>query len=210
MEDDPFDSLLRIEEQYYKEGYDLGVKDGSHAGLIEGRLFGLEKGFEKYVTIGTLHGRSVLWSGRLRRARRGISGDGMSEASTMLKDRQSPGHEFAWECKPPNQEEHTLTTPGTIPQIPNNTRLEKHIRILYALTELSSLSTENSEESVSAFDDRLKRADGKVKIIEKILDESSSDKLTTTEPERQTGLVNKHNFKVDGSIEDSSTFPAGH
>ena len=64
-EADPFDSLLSLEDKFYKEGYDLGVSDGTHAGLIEGRLFGLERGFEKYVSMGNLYGRAVIWTGRL-------------------------------------------------------------------------------------------------------------------------------------------------
>ncbi|KAJ4302395.1 hypothetical protein N0V88_002539 [Collariella sp. IMI 366227] len=44
-------------------------------------------------------------------------------------------------------------------------RLEKHVRTLYALAETESLSTENTDEAVDDFDDRLRRAQGRAKII---------------------------------------------
>jgi hypothetical protein len=62
---DPFDDLLTLEDTLYTAAYDLGVSDGAHAGRIEGRIFGLEKGFEKFAELGQLHGRSVIWGSRL-------------------------------------------------------------------------------------------------------------------------------------------------
>lgn len=53
----------------------------------------------------------------------------------------------------------------------NNPRLHKHILTLYALVEPASLSIQNTEAAVSDFDDRLRRAEGKVKIIERITGE---------------------------------------
>jgi len=40
------------------------------------------------------------------------------------------------------------------------------------------LSTENTEEAVSEFDDRLKRAEGKAKIIERLVGEGREDTET--------------------------------
>jgi len=62
-----------------------------------------------------------------------------------------------------------------IPHLPQNSRLEKHIATLYALTEVESLSTENNEEAVSDFDDRFKRAVSKTKVIENIIKERTVD-----------------------------------
>jgi len=53
--------------------------------------------------------------------------------------------------------------------------LDKHVRTLYALSELESLSTQNIEDAVSEFDDRFKRAVAKVKVIESIVDEGHID-----------------------------------
>lgn len=205
MEDDPFDSLLGLEDQYYKEGYDLGVKDGSQAGLIEGRLFGLERSFEKYAAMGILHGRSALWAGRLPRPQTETSG-----TLTMVDESRRPRHAYCPQYKLPNQEEDTSLARGTIHQLPLNARLEKHIRILYALTEPASLSKENSEESVSEFDDRLKKADGKFKIIEKLLDESSTGSQVTARPAMRTGQAFEQNSKADASIEYVSSLRARH
>ncbi|KAI9706277.1 MAG: hypothetical protein M1820_004852 [Bogoriella megaspora] len=60
-----FDSLLELEDNFYQEGYKLGVEDGSRAGRVEGRLLGLEKGFEKYVTMGQYHGNVSVWQARV-------------------------------------------------------------------------------------------------------------------------------------------------
>ena len=62
---DIFADVLNLEDQYYQEGYDLGVTDGSKSGRIEGRLFGLQKGFEKFLEMGKLSGRAAVWEARL-------------------------------------------------------------------------------------------------------------------------------------------------
>ncbi|KAF7553436.1 hypothetical protein G7046_g7112 [Stylonectria norvegica] len=54
-----------------------------------------------------------------------------------------------------------------LPALPHNTRLQKNISTLYALVEPETLSTANSDEAVQDFDDRVKRALGKAKVIEK-------------------------------------------
>ena len=54
------DDRLSLEEQFYKEGHDLGVSDGQRAGQAEGRQFGMQKGFEKFVQMGKLHGRAEV------------------------------------------------------------------------------------------------------------------------------------------------------
>jgi hypothetical protein len=46
---DPFDSVLNLEDDLYTSAYALGAADGSRAGRVEGRIFGLEKGFEKFA-----------------------------------------------------------------------------------------------------------------------------------------------------------------
>ena len=63
--EDPFNVLLNLEDTYYNEGYNLGLADGAQAGRTEGRLFGLEKGFEKFMEFGRLQGKSTVWSARL-------------------------------------------------------------------------------------------------------------------------------------------------
>ncbi|KAF8422113.1 hypothetical protein EV426DRAFT_186548 [Tirmania nivea] len=62
---DIFDPLLSLEEHYYDKGYNEGLRDGEKAGLIEGRLFGLEKGFDKFFELGRLQGRVSVWKARI-------------------------------------------------------------------------------------------------------------------------------------------------
>ncbi|PSK33602.1 hypothetical protein B9Z65_7489 [Elsinoe australis] len=148
-EEDPFDELLGLEDQYYQEGHALGVADGSKAGRIEGRIFGMQKGFEKFAAMGALAGKCAIWEAR------------------MLNSKQSS-----------QQSTTDDNTEGKVPPIPHSERLQKHIATLAALTEAASLDTQNSEEAVSDFDDRLKRAEAKAKIISSIVGESQTSKGT--------------------------------
>jgi hypothetical protein len=166
MDEDIFDSLLHLEDGYYNDGYRLGVEDGSRAGRIEGRVFGLEQGFEKFLEMGKLNGRACVWAAR------------MPQKATMegsLKQESQPEN--------PNQSEGERTSsaqPGVgeslrVAPFQPNSRLEKHISILYGLSEAESLSTENTEDTVSDFDDRFKRAQSKAKVIETIIKEREVD-----------------------------------
>src|SRR5882762_2032425 len=89
MEDDPFESVLDLEETYYQEGYDLGVADGSRAGQIEGRVFGIEKGFEKFAAMGMLHGRAAVWASRLPRKKE--QGKDNERKATIAQDEVTSG-----------------------------------------------------------------------------------------------------------------------
>jgi hypothetical protein len=62
---DPFDTLLTLEDTLYSDAYALGCADGARAGRIEGRIFGLEQGFEKFAAMGALHGRACVWGSRV-------------------------------------------------------------------------------------------------------------------------------------------------
>ena len=202
-EPDPFDDLLSLEDKFYKEGYDLGVSDGERAGLVEGRLFGLEKGFEKYAAMGKLHGRAIIWAGRLPEAKSQVDaeskgGEKKNDTTSTEQGGQEESASKGASCK--------------VHVLPANPRLEGHIRTLYALTEPGSLSTENSEDSVSDFDDRLRRAEGKIKIIEKLIGEMvSGDTSEESSLGEQGTLQNaRANKKGDGGIEDISSLHARH
>jgi hypothetical protein len=180
---DDFDSLFNLEEEYYTEGYNLGVADGSRAGRIEGRLFGLEKGFEKFAAMGSLAGRNAVWEARIPDS---------NSASTAEKE-----SEFK------------------LPKLSAGARLQKHLQTLFALTEAETLSTENNEDSVSDFDDRLKRAEGKVKVIEKLVSEGPLV-LETSQPaasggantqERRQIKIKRTDAGGESSMED---FNIGH
>ncbi|KAL8388069.1 hypothetical protein RB595_009478 [Gaeumannomyces hyphopodioides] len=136
---DPFDDVLNLEDQFYQEGYQQGAADGGQAGKIEGRGLGLEKGYEKFLEAGRLYGRSLVWGTRLsQQAKQSEEG----RTGTVLERQE-------------------------LPPLPANPRLRKNIVTLHALVEPETLSTENTDEAVNDFDDRVKRAQGKVRIIEK-------------------------------------------
>jgi hypothetical protein len=180
-----FDEVLGLEEQFYDDGYRQGLADGVKAGRIEGRTFGLEKGFEKYIESGRLHGKSIIWANRMVQNVKGEASINPTSNVTVSGPK-------------------ILDTPTSqrleMPQLPNNARLAKNVRVLYALAESDSLSTENSEEAVSDFDDRFKRAQAKAKIIERMAGEVKNDTKELTNP----------TSSKDGSIEDVSVLNARH
>ncbi|KAL7901605.1 hypothetical protein HDV63DRAFT_59358 [Trichoderma sp. SZMC 28014] len=142
MSSDLFDDVFTLEDRFYTQGYNQGVEDGARAGRIEGRSLGMEKGFEKFLESGRIASKSLVWANRLPR-------------------NAQPGGA--------SEEKEKSSEACTLPPLPKNPRLEKNIKLAYALVEPDTLSTENSDEAVQDFDDRVKRAQGKVKIIEKML-----------------------------------------
>jgi hypothetical protein len=147
--EDPFDVVLNLEDQYYQEGFQAGIEDGSRAGLIEGRFFGFEKGFEKFLEMGKLSGRACVWSARMQK-------DKVSSRQSF--DAGDEGSDV-----------------GGVKSLKYGERLDRHVQTLRALSELESLSTQNTEDAVSEFDDRFKRATAKVKVIESIVGEERAD-----------------------------------
>ena len=148
MVNDVFDEILDLEEQFYNAGYQQGINDGAKAGKIEGRTFGLEQGFEKFKASGQLYGKSIIWANRFH-------------------------------SRAPNATlESTASTDSTpklqLPPLPDNPRLARHIKAVHALAESESLPTENTEDAVTEFDDRLKRAQAKAKMIDRITGEGLS------------------------------------
>ncbi|OLN86429.1 putative ORAOV1 family protein [Colletotrichum chlorophyti] len=146
MSSDPFDDILTLEDQFFSEGYRQGTEDGVQAGKIEGRSVGLAKGYEKFLESGRIHGRSVVWANRL-----------------------SLPQKTAADTSPGEQQQKTCS----LPPLPPNARLEKNVTAAFALLEPDTLSKENSDDAVNDFDDRFKRAQGKVKIIERMTGEAA-------------------------------------
>ena len=153
---DPFDDVLNLEDQFYQEGYRQGTADGAQAGKIEGRGLGLEKGYEKFLEGGRLYGRSLVWGTRLVR-----------QAQQQQQQQQQQDQVLSGGDSTSSKERQEL------PPLPTNPRLRKNIVTLHALIEPETLSTENTDEAVNDFDDRLKRAQGKARIIEKTTGEQA-------------------------------------
>ncbi|KAK2769887.1 hypothetical protein FQN53_005820 [Emmonsiellopsis sp. PD_33] len=201
MDHDLLDSLLGLEDGFYNEGYELGVSDGARAGYSEGSVFAVEKGFEKFQEMGRLYGKAIIWAKRLP-GDHGLLLPAQAESSSSTSSsskQQAPGNkehagvEKAAEVK-------SLTTGSKLPPLPANSRLEKHIATLLSLVDPLTLSTENSEEAVADFDDRLKKATAKAKIIEKIIGEQSETPNTSKE-------ANGGGGPGTGNIEDIGPLP---
>lgn len=148
MSVDPFEDVFNLENGFYTQGYEQGVKDGEQAGRIEGRQFGMSTGYEKFLESGRLAGRATVWANRMPN-------------KSQTEQSQPPGSDTATSAY--ETEKHC-----TLPPLQANQRLEKNIRTLYALVEPETLSTTNSDEAVQDFDDRVKRAQGKAKVIERM------------------------------------------
>jgi hypothetical protein len=162
MQSNVFDEVLGLEEQFYDDGFQQGLTDGVKAGQIEGRTFGLEKGFEKYVESGRLYGKSLIWANRMP----------ASQQSLTSEDRQHPR---LTSNATSNDHSQGKSFHNKLPSLPSSQRLSKHLKVLHALSESESLSIENTEEAVSDFDDRLKRSQGKAKVIERMIGEGREE-----------------------------------
>jgi hypothetical protein len=130
---------------------------------LEDQLYeeGYKLGFEDGTKAGKIEGRSV----------------GMAKGfDKFLESGRLYGKAVVWANRLPANS----SRPGEqrddidkLPPLPENTRLEKNISSLHALMEPDTLSTENSDESVADFDDRLRKAQGKAKVIERLVGEKS-------------------------------------
>ncbi|KAH6639775.1 hypothetical protein C7974DRAFT_138738 [Boeremia exigua] len=172
---DPFDDLLTLEDTLYTTAHDQGVADGARAGRIEGRIFGLEKGFEKFSALGELHGRGAVWGSRL--ARRVKNPATTTEPTTSTTTAGSA---------------HTPLPPLANP----SSRLLSNTSLLYHLTDPLTFSTANTEAGVEDFDDRFKRAGAKAKVIERIVGENAPGKDAKS-PERGGGAAKARNVRLE-------------
>lgn len=60
------DSSLNLEELYYQEGFTEGSRVGETQGLIEGRIYGSEISYERYLSLGLLYGKMSYWKAKHR------------------------------------------------------------------------------------------------------------------------------------------------
>ena len=193
MPEDLFDSLFTLEDSLYDEGYRQGEADGARAGRLEGRVFGIEKGFEKYQVMGMLHGRATVLRARLAAGRSSAGSGAISDEGAAVEvshDQQS-------------------SLPGNAPSpLQPSARLEKHIQTLLALVDPATLSLDNTEDAVSAFDDRLKRARAKMRVIESIVGEGGTDERGA-EKTRDGGktVAATSRFGGEENIEDIRSAP---
>lgn len=163
MESNLLDDLLDLEEDFYKEGHDLGVADGAHAGYTEGTVFAVEKGFEKFVEMGRLYGKALVWAQRLAD----------SNASKNLNLNNEAGG-ASTVLQQASEKEGAILEPTAcraMLNFPPSSRLAKNIDTLLELVDPASLVMENTEEAVTDVDERLKGAAIKAKLIQRALGE---------------------------------------
>ncbi|GAM41273.1 nuclear pore complex protein [Talaromyces pinophilus] len=188
MDTDILDNILSLEEQFYKEGYDLGVIDGARAGYTEGSVFAVEKSFEKLLQLGRLYGRALVWNQRL------ISSGVNEEAETTKV----------------GEGEDSITTDmcNAMPPLHQGSRLAKNIQTLLALVDPATLVLQNTEDAVSEIEERLKGASLKVKLIQRALGETSFGDSSAVD-----GFAageGKSAGDGSGSIEDISSLHVRH
>jgi hypothetical protein len=209
MEPDLLEDLLDIEENFYNEGYALGLSDGTEAGYMEGAVFAVEKGYEKLFELGKLYGKSLVWMQRLTTTTTTSTAlHHTAEVSPALgstprdlnegeQQQQTVTNLFSTALDPTSLCESMSRLPVTAG---SNSRLEKNIRNLLSLLDPATLSLENTEDAISEIEDRLKNAILKAKLIQRILGERDGAAQTTTAGDGDGS----------GSIEDISSLNIRH
>lgn len=190
MEADPLDSLLDLEEQFYKEGFDLGAADGAEAGYTEGSVFAVEKGFEKFVEMGRLYGKALVWAQRL------------AEYESNEASEQSPRQTVTATVS----DSFDPSICKRMPRLPaHSNRLKRNLQTLLELVDPASLDMHNNEEAVNDVDERLKGAAVKAKLIQRAMGESEE-----TLGGRSSVRDGQKPGDGTGSIEDISSLNARH
>ncbi|PHH74318.1 hypothetical protein CDD82_4986 [Ophiocordyceps australis] len=168
---DALENVLDLENDFYQQGYREGLADGSRAGRIEGRSVGMQNGFDKFLECGRLAAKAIVWANRLplpplEPDQGGNAFPTDSKKSTCQVPTSDPAHRAPIPAQHASERLATRTLP---PLVRTSLRLDKNIRAIYALVEPATLSTLNTDEAVNEFDDRIKRARGKLKVVERLI-----------------------------------------
>lgn len=215
--DDIFDDVLNLEEDFYQEGYEHGYRDGAEGGRVEGRSVGMKQGYEKFVEAGRLQGRALVWANRIPRLRSLPPAQSQPSKEEVPKSPQTessspstihtsshPGENAGNSVD--GEGRHSRSRSRRLPDLmpSNNARLEKNVATLYGMVEPGTLSTQNEDEAVNDFDSRLKGAQGKLKVIERVVGEkitmADSDSGLSSSPTTTGGPKNSN-------IEDIGRIP---
>ncbi|KAE8354442.1 DUF1715 domain protein [Aspergillus coremiiformis] len=192
MESNLLEGLLDLEEEFYKEGYDLGAADGAQVGYTEGSVFAVEKGFEKFIELGRLYGKALVWSHRLTE----LDSSKVQDPSHVS---QSLSDEVGTDLEPSICKEMS--------SLPPSSRLAKNIATLLELVDPASLPLQNTEEAVADVDERLKGAGIKAKLIQRTLGErEDTSDIHPDARDSQSQITGDGT----GSIEDISSLRIRH
>ncbi|KAF3986408.1 hypothetical protein FT663_04892 [Candidozyma haemuli var. vulneris] len=61
MTDITLDGVLDLEEKYYEEGYSEGQERSVKDNHLEGKAYGLQTGFQRFLVVGYIQGLIELW-----------------------------------------------------------------------------------------------------------------------------------------------------
>lgn len=149
MCDQTFAEVLLLEQEFFEKAYEEGKSDGEAAGKLEGREIGVNYGFEKFLKLGRLHGKSLILGNRIFVPQYSL-GEVSEESQTSSYFEPTPAS-----C---------LLKP-----LHNSQKALKHIKDLHKLVDPKTLSFENDEDAISDFNDRLKKANNKERLIKVLI-----------------------------------------
>ena len=196
------DSLLDLEEDFYKEGHDLGAADGAQAGYTEGSVFAVEKGFEKFIELGRLYGKALVWAQRLADSNAAKQNPVHDGSTTIIPQPTTiatvNGKDLDVSLEP--------SVCAEMAALPPSSRLAKNLDILLELVDPASLVMDNTEEAVTDVDERLKGAIIKAKLIQRALGERED----TADIDPGARDATPASGDGTGSIEDISSLNIRH
>lgn len=118
---------------------------------------GYDRGIADGARAGKLEGRSV----------------GMAKGfEKFVESGRLYGRSVVWANRLPSTATPTGPAPEAgekLPPLPQNPRLARNVESVHALMEPGTLSSENDDEAVQDFDERLRRAQGKVRVVERVV-----------------------------------------
>ncbi|KAK9450151.1 uncharacterized protein V1518DRAFT_194236 [Limtongia smithiae] len=147
--DDLFDSLLNLESTFYEQGYAEGFADGLRAGTSEGKQFGLQTGFRRFLSAGILQGRCEIWSSTA------------PDDAAPARERTRQSQHKQQRASDNDNENETDLTPLS------GGRASRQLRILQDL--VIDVPTQNDEAAVDEFENRMKRARARAKVVQRLM-----------------------------------------
>ncbi|KAK7208430.1 hypothetical protein BZA70DRAFT_287734 [Myxozyma melibiosi] len=176
MDDDLFDSLLNLESDFYQEGYNEGFADGVRSGTSEGMQFGLQTGFHRFLSVGIISGRCEIWK----------------HAKPPLTARSAPT------SSPAASSSETIEVMSIGPPETGGARATKQLQVLTDL--VTDIPIVNTEEAVEEFENRLKRAKARAKVVQRMLKDS-----VPLSYEEEVVKVGGRGARGEETIEDATT-----
>ncbi|KAJ2901717.1 hypothetical protein MKZ38_001527 [Zalerion maritima] len=149
--------------------YNEGYSQGWEDGVVSGRIEGRSLGMEKGF-------EKFFEAGRLY------------------------GRALLWANRLPTRDqnqEHKDGKQQKLPPLSNNQRLERNITALHDLMEPDTLPTKNTDDTVEDVNDRIRKAQGKLRVIERMVGEESS--------KAESRGASKEPGAKSGDMEDASS-----